>query len=277
MIKKVIRLYVLGLLVLILAACNNKSKDTNPPVQSNPQEGEVTNENSNGEAHPESQENDIELVKMTYTYNEIQAHYPQLSSGLEEQKRDVVNQIIQNDMLAIVDIYSADIAPNQGTEGSEAYEFILTIDYEVKLQNYNYLSICYVALYNSVTAAYPSEMVYTTNIDLVNQSRLKLTDMVTLNDDFVTTMKTWNFITYEQDNEELKNAIDEYIHGISNAQLLEGLKAADQIGTNNTYGIYGYLTEEKLGIAISVPHVLGDYVRFERDYKKLDQLKLEIE
>jgi hypothetical protein len=112
-------------------------------------------------------------------------------------------------------------------------------------------------------------LAYTTNIDKVKNQRLKLSDIVTLNSDFVKNFREWNFVSEEEGNEELNKAIRDYISNMSDEDLLMGFLAADQIGSGNLWGMYSYLTPERLGISVSVPNYIGDHVEFERDYSEL--------
>jgi hypothetical protein len=152
----------------------------------------------------------------------------------------------------------------------EAFEFDLTVDYEITFQSKEYLSIYYIADYTSKSGPYPSIAVFTTNIDIPNSKKMKLSNMISMDKDFALFLKSWNLTAYEEDNKDLKDALNEYFQNISNEDLYNGLLNADQIGTDNTMGIYSYLTKDSFGLNVSVPHVLGDFVRFEMEYKNLD-------
>jgi len=239
-------------------------------------EGEISEDTSEDleEENPVTEkqgENDYEITKMNLTYNEIQAYYPQLSGNIDEKRQDAINDMIQKDIYDVIRSYSLELEPTTEIDESEAFEFILTIDYQIKRKDSNYLSVFYTANYSSETAAYPSEMVFTTNIDLVNLKRLRLIDIISIDENFALFLKGWEMITYEEDNEELEEAVEEYLSNLNNIDMFNGFINADKIGKENTMGVFSYLTEDSLGISMSLPHVLGNYVRFERKYSEFDE------
>jgi hypothetical protein len=218
---------------------------------------------------------DYGLTRMNYIYNEIQAFYPQISNGLDEEKRNAINKIIQQDLGEIINIYADTVESSVEIGESEMHEFALTVDYDIKLKNSDYLSIYYLAG-SSRAAAYPSETVYTTNIDIKKMKKIQLKDMITLDKDFAEYLKGWDVKISEENNKDLKKATEDYINNLDITTLYDGLLNADKIGIKNTLGVYSYLTEDTLGINLSVPHVLGDNIQFESKFDKLkDYLKKE--
>jgi hypothetical protein len=271
---------ILGILAIILSACNNiprtgsldknsDSKDSNNREEPNQEESQL-NQDEEDRIHAKLPE-DYELIRMNYTYNEIQAFYPQLTTEAGSGIQKEINNIIQKDVNDIIKIYADTVETSVEIGETESHEFVLTIDYEIKLHNSKYLSIYYTADYSSKTAAYPFQMVYTTNIDMLNGYRLVLGDMVLLDDNFVNSFKTWDFTVVEEDNKDLKEAVSESFADLNNEMLLKAMKNADLIGKANTMGVFSYLTKDKLGISISVPHALGDHVQFEQKYNKLKE------
>ena len=111
-----------------------------------------------------------------------------------------------------------------------------------------------------------------------NNKRLQLKDIITLNPDFVTSLKSWDFTSVEPENNELNEAIQTLITGMNDQFLLEGLQASDQIGPENALGIFSFLTPTQLGISLTLPYYAGDHVTLTKDYSQLkDYINTKIE
>lgn len=216
---------------------------------------------------------DKQITNVTYQKNGIDAEYPQFISGSEE-KRNEWNRIIKSDFDQILGIYSFNPFPIPTPSPGSTIPTILKISYDMKLNNDTYASILYRAAFNSQFAAHPSELVYITNIDKKNSTRLTLPDYVKLDNNFIKNFRTWKLVSDKGNNPDVIQGIKDYLAGLSDEDLLMGMKASDKIGSGNLYGIFSYLTKDRLGISIGVPNYLGDHVEFEQDYSKLkDYLK----
>ncbi|MDD3174198.1 MAG: hypothetical protein PHF63_11200 [Herbinix sp.] len=213
--------------------------------------------------------NKAEMENERYDKEGIEAEYPQIVSGGNEEELSKWNQIIQEDFQKIIAIYSFNPYLDLRQTPTGEIPTILKIKYEIKLNTDELLSITYTADYNSPYSAYPTQLLYTTNINKTKSERLKLPDVVKLNKDFVKEFRTWDYKTVDEGNLELNKAIKDYVNNISDEDLLNGFQTADIIGSGNTWGIYSYLTPDRLVISIGVPNYIGDHVEFERDYKKL--------
>ena len=218
---------------------------------------------------------------VTYLFDEVHyrkdgvdALYPLFAAGASKEEMKSWNKIIDKDIRKILDIYSFNPLPGPKKNSSAEQTTILNITYEVKAADAAKFAVLYKAAYNSKYAAHPTELVYTTNIDLSNSKRIVLSDILKLDEAFVKDFRKWDFITYEQGNEELNQAIRDYMDGLKDSELLAGLKTADIIGAENYLGMYTYLTHGKLGISVSVPNYLGDHVEFEREYDDLTEFLL---
>jgi hypothetical protein len=223
----------------------------------------------------QSQENQIEEQK--YQKDGIEATYPRIITGGGEADLAAWNRLIEDDFNKILDIYSFNPFPEATPQPSGVMPTILTIKDDLKLNDSRFISILYTAAFRSPYSAHPTDLIYTTNIDKTGSKKLRLPDIVKLNSDFIKDFRTWDSVSYEEGNEEFNKAIKDYIANLSDKDLMMGFKAADQIGSNNLWGVYSYLTPDKLGISIGVPNYIGDHVEFEAEYTKLkDYLKLDI-
>jgi len=224
----------------------------------------VNGKNQEVEVNKQVFEEQIESVE--YIRDGVMASYPFIDSG--EKNSDKINELILKDFNSILEIYQIDpflFAPAPEQE----IPIILNVSYIIKLNNPIYTSIYYIAAYNNPFAAHPTQLVYTTNIDKAKGVRIVLGEIIKLDMNFVNNFRSWKLQKEEQYPEDVKQAIIEYVSGISNEDLLAGMKTADIIGSGNLLGIYSFLTENSLGISIAVPNYLGDHVEFTMDYNSL--------
>lgn len=218
---------------------------------------------------------DKDIEKVAYEKDGIKASYPQFILGgntsYNENAR-VWNKLILNDFNKILQIYSFRPFPEEAPAPSAAIPTLLTISYRIKANDIKKASILYTADYSSAYSAHPSSLVYTTNIDKINNKRVRLTDYVTVNKDFVKDFRSWTLKT-EITDPELLQAIQDYITSITDEDLLLGFQAADQIGSDNPWGIYSYTTPDNLGISIQAPNYIGDHIEFERPISELQNFR----
>lgn len=254
---------VISVCMIMLSACKQNSISTDTVSSDS-----VSN-NGNQEEDKE-RETLYEIKEVQYLASGIEAYYPRITAGANEKKLEKLNKMITNDFNKILHIYAFDPFPETDQKENDNSVVILHINYEVKRIDNQFLSIFYKAAYSSKYSAHPSELVYTTNIDMKKVARLRLKDLVTLNSDFVNSLREWDFTTAGEVPEDWNIIIKEIIGGMSEEELLQGLKAADQIGSDNIWGIYSYLTSNKLGVSISVPNFVGDHVEFEKYYSELE-------
>ncbi len=209
-----------------------------------------------------------------YQRDGIDALYPLFAAGASEEEIKAWNQIIDRDIRKIIDIYSFNPFPNERLQPSPMEASILKISYEVKSADASKFSVLYKAAYSSKYVAHPTELVYSTNIRLTDSNRMKLSDIVTLDEAFVRNFRRWKLIVPSWMNREVEQAVREYVNSFKDKELLEGLRTADIIGSENYLGIFSYLTPGQLGISISVPNFLGDHVEFVQDYDRLEEFLL---
>lgn len=220
----------------------------------------VMNQNEQGVDKIESQH---------YSKNGVEGEFPVVTTGEDTKNIQIWNKLIQNDFKKVLGIYSFMPIPAPAPSPTTATPILLTIRYETKQNNKDRLSILYLADFNATFTAHPTELTYTTNIDKKNNNRLKLSDIVKLNEDFVKEFRGWNFISAEPGNAELNLAIKDYFINMSDEDILLGFKNADIIGSGNLMDVYSYTTPTRLGISFGVPHYIGDHIEFEQDFDKL--------
>lgn len=206
----------------------------------------------------------INIEQVLYQKKGVEASYPKLLSGASPASLELWNEVIKKDFDKMLKIYSFEPFPGPTPSSTDVVPIVLMISYQIKGNTDAWLSLIYRANYSSTYSAHPSNLVYTTNIDKRTDRRVGLSDLVILNEAFVKEFRTWKRSEASEVTEEVEKAINEYISHISDEELLAGFRASDQIGSNNPWGIYTYLTKDNLGISIEVPNYAGDHAEFEQ-------------
>lgn len=205
-----------------------------------------------------------EIKENVIQRNRTYVAYPSLVAETKSEKIDAWNNIILQDIGRILNIYSAYIFSSPKEVGNLYLPDTLHITYDIKRNDNKYLSILYTANFYSPYAAYPTQMIYSTNIDKVSDKRIKLSDIILVDKSLVDDITSWDMVTQNNDNIDYHKAVIDYLNGLGKEVLYMGFKSADILGPDNYLDIYSYLTSDKLGVSISMPHYLGDHVEFER-------------
>jgi hypothetical protein len=211
------------------------------------------------------------MNSISYQKDGIKAEYPEIISGGSEANMKLWNQIISSDFEKILKIYSFRPIPGPTPGPSAEVPVILQLTYEAKLNNDRFTSILYHAAFSSEYSAHPTDLVYTTNLDKEKSSRLKLSDIIRIDENFVKNFRTWDIASPKDLKEEVKQGIKDYMASLTDGDLLMGMNAADIIGSGNLWDMYFYLTPDSLGISIGVPNYLGDHVEFEKEFSGLKE------
>jgi len=199
--------------------------------------------------HRETTSN-YQLTKKVYNTNNVTINYPQIINLGDDDQEKSLNEIIKNDALEEF-IKEADDT------------LTVEINYNIQLESSNFLSIQYYGLSTMKGAAYPTNQFYTTNIDIKNGNRLKLADIIKIDDYFVKSFRNGSYVPVEPDNSELEAAVNQYINDISNEDLIKYFKQADSRNIEeNPSSTYSYLTNDSIAISINVPHAIGDHVEY---------------
>ena len=231
--KKIIMILIL-LLIFIFNGCD-KQKDVN--------EDNI------------SDKGQYDIKMETYTDKNIKINYPQISNLNDNEKQIRLNEMIKTQVLGILENY------NDGIN-----DLNLEMDYEIKYQGKDLLSIQYIGLSATKGAAYPINEYNTANIDLKNEQLLKLSDVVTINDNFIEKFNSGKYVAYSKSlNLESEGALIDALHNFDNNSLIESLNKE----TTNFY-----YTMDTLVVSIELPHVLGDHLEMEIKYNDLGNLLL---
>lgn len=245
-----IALVILAATASVYGAGINNAADNNSVIAANKQQLAGTAANSATVNY--------EIIKQTYTDREITINYPQIVKLSDTKKQKIINEIIRTEALYILSTLNPD------------YETSMTIDYEIEWQSPALLSIKYSGLRSAEDAAHPTDEFYTTNINMHQGTRLRLKDLININDNFVEKFKKGKLIAVSPE-------ITFDLLGYSDDELIEALSAADLIN-NSQIDTFSYFTKDSLGISLAVSHAIGDHVEMEVKYQDIaDNIKTENE
>lgn len=267
MLNKGLYIAILMFSVLLLSGCGqgevtetdneNETKTTFEETVTNHEKEEVnvTEEKSGTNTssdHSETSDSDVSgegflIAKENYTENEISINYPQISNLDDSNLQEKVNDIIKDEALKVLSYYP-----------TLENELNLEIDYEISRNDGDILSIKYSGLGFVKGAAHPNNLFYTTTIKMENGTRLQLPDLVAIDEIFVNTFKEKGHSPQPEYEVVLKE--------MSNEDLLKRFNSADSldhIGTELQTDTFSYLTDDSLGISITVPSALGDHAEYE--------------
>ncbi|HKM00089.1 MAG TPA: hypothetical protein VJZ06_09285, partial [Mobilitalea sp.] len=134
-----------------------------------------------------------QIEQQHYNKNGIEVDFPYFVSGADKDTLVEWNRIIAKDLKKILDIYSFNPFPMAVPSPTGTIPVILTVKNVIKKVGDQYFSVFYTAAYNSKYSAHPTELVYTTNIDLKAANRIALSDLVRIDEEFVRDFRNWEF------------------------------------------------------------------------------------
>ncbi|GMQ61351.1 polysaccharide deacetylase family protein [Vallitalea maricola] len=187
----------------------------------------------------------MNIIKDTYSEGKILINYPQFENKNNKEEIKTLNKLIADEALKIMNQYDIDNLSS------------LEIDYEISFCNEKIMSIKYSGLGNEKKSVYPDNIFYTTNIDTQNQTILKLSDVVDIDETFLDKFQSDNFSAVRSEQ----------------IGLLEDLSTEElnnKLASNNFY-----ISESTLGISVEVIHVLGDHAEYEIEFNDIDDSEIE--
>jgi aspartate carbamoyltransferase regulatory subunit len=215
------------MVMLISMGCNNQT------IQNH--EGE----NINSEKY--------EIISQTYNDKGITINYPQVSGMCDSQKQEQINEIIKKDALRPTKYFN------------DLNKVKINIQYNIKLQGRDFLSIVFSGISDPKGAAHPTSQFYTTNINLNTGEKLKLKDLISIDDSLISKIKKGKIITVSPEV-----TLDKLAY--TDSKLLQAVNIADE---EELDGASSYFTKDSLGINVCISHPIGDNAQFEINYKDI--------
>lgn len=200
-----------------------------------------------------------QIIQKTYKDKGIKINYPQITKLSDTKKQAKINEMIKKEAMKRVTEFDSSIG-----------ELSVEMNYVIKYQDENFLSILYVGLANVKGSMHPTNDIYTTNIDIKAAKSLVLSDIIKVDEGIINQLKKGKYQKWSKDidlNAEgvLQNTVTDFV----NKDVLNELK-------DKTAKFY--LTKDALVVSISIPHALGDHMELAIDYKNIKDkiLKKEI-
>ncbi|WP_336763648.1 hypothetical protein [Paenibacillus sp. USHLN196] len=229
---------------LLLMSCNAKAEVHSDQAKS---------------SNDTSIKNSYKVESSNYSKNNINIIYPKI---VNIKNGDKINALIKEEATRIINFYSLE-------------KDSLDINYQIMLKSNDLISIQYFGSAFTEGASYPLNVFYTSNIDINKGSRVKLIDLIDVNEAFVEEFKEGDYKSYNEDLDLLDNGvITEILSGYNSIDLISYFKHSDEVGQVNDSGTFSYITQDAIGVSISVPHALGDHLEMEISFSNLiDNIK----
>ena len=195
----------------------------------------------NSSNSPDAKENIAQDVFENHTQNisspqkNMLIEYPKMKNG--ENKASFVNEAIT----AVVDDFI-----NQWDESLLEGELSVELKYKITYYSQDFLSIVFYGYGNCTTAAHPIYDTFTLNLDLLNEKKVSLSQVVEINDNFKADFRE------AVDKIEYTDIADE----ILSYDMETFLKSVD-IESSTTYS---YFSEDEITIIVHFPYVVNDRV-----------------
>lgn len=188
-----------------------------------------------------------------YNVKNVIIKHPRLKYS-DENKTNMISALVESGGMLSTKYYDSQDKLN------------MNIKYKIKRKNKKIISVVFEGTGYVEGAAYANNHLYSVNVDLKNESLLKLSDFVDINEELAEKIKNG---TVSDEQKEAFNAL-------TSQDILNKLSAYDEVDSFNPDQSYSYLTDDSLGIILPVEHALGDYIQVEIPLSEV-QLKMEIE
>ncbi|MCL1804126.1 MAG: DUF4163 domain-containing protein [Eubacteriaceae bacterium] len=192
-----------------------------------------------------AQETSLLLTTEKYQLAGVTIEYPVLSNYPDAKAQDKINNAIEKAALGIIKSIDKNAS--------------LQVGYKVALVNSSIISIVFLGDASSPGWAHPANIAYSANISVPSGKMLRLADFYKIDKEFT------DCVLYNTYAGEAIEALD-YLKAQDTKQLAKLLKKADKTSSSE---VHSAITENSLLLMVPVPHVLGDYAKFEVPYHAL--------
>ena len=196
---------------------------------------------------------DYSIINKKFKRNGITIKYPYIKGLNNKKKQDNINELLKNEAMISFNSYVDDSS-----------DFDLNIDYDITWMSNNLLSVKYEGFVYGKTAAYPTSLLYTVNIDMNHGRKIALAGYINISKSFIE-----KILNYRVPEESITNYALEYLQKhISYGSSLNDFRKADCDYDNQPY-IFSYFSKDSLGISMQVLHQFGDYIDIKIKYSEL--------
>ena len=196
--------------------------------------------------HDESMKNDIDIV------------FPQIVDMNDNILQGKINKTLYDNAFDIL------IAEGQNVAG-----FDNKVTYEITWAGERFLSVKFNIFFYRHGAAYPNDLLYTANIDLLTGNDLKLKDFFAIDDGFIEKFKTCAILDSEKYH-IFPEVFEILLQDYSDEELKKSLGRSDVVQNGSKQTDYAsYFTDSVLGISFGTSHALGSYAEIVIGYDDL--------
>lgn len=202
-------------------------------------------------------------TKTTYANRDIMINYPQLKNLKDTNLTDLINRVIKSEAIKVLKNYDGGIN-----------NLTLKVDYNINWMSNNILSIQYIGTEYIKNELNTNNVFYTTNIDINKGTKIRLKDIINIDDSFIKKIKNGKYKAFSN-QVDLDKKSKEEINQNTNSELIKYLSNADDISALNELSAFSYFTKDSIGISFGVSHEIGDHAEFEIKYKDMnDNIKV---
>lgn len=245
MIRKLLFLLVLIIVSIQLTACGAK-KEYSAVVKG---KGDSTNQ-------PYS------VLSESYVFKDAKINYPQINGLSNVSLQESLNSLLKEEALSITETYKAD-----------DNEVHLEVDFVIKQKSERLISVQYLGYVYVQNTPHPTNLFYTTTINLKSGSKVKLADLLKIDKELVKKFRDGRYIPFDEGlNLEKEGVLTDLIEGFTDEELIDLSVAADKMDESNSSNTFTYFTDNSIGISIGIPHPYGDHLEIEIPYEEIRSL-----
>lgn len=268
--KKVSLILVVSLIISIaLVGCGGSKATNNTQQSSSKTTDQNTGDSQSSNKSSEVKDLAFDFITETYINKNVKIKYPQITGFSNANKQDEINDLIKNDILNDYKkdvINAAQIAYSSNYQEAEA-SLIEDVNYDIKLNSSNVLSILYTKAGNLPQSMHPNTSLHSVNINIENGAMLKFKDIININYSFVEKLKCgkdkiWKAKSLIEDgyNNDISMEINNSFSIEHDKDLIEQYSEEDYCF---------YFTKERFVMNHTVSHAAGDYATMEINYSDI--------
>jgi len=208
----------------------------------------------------------IESVVYKADSESINIKYPRITGLLDNEDEVRLNELIRSEAVLILERYCWDYIDGLG----------LSIDFEIKLINQEFLSIAYTGWGVASIEGKPGKPVswfYTTNIELRHVERVRLSNIVFIDERLLDKFRECQFtLVYPANMQgfDYELGLDNLLNRMSIGEAINRLENADSMADG--HDTYCYLTDDKLGISVHTAPPFGYHAEYEIELDKIGDI-----
>lgn len=193
----------------------------------------------------------LDISSELFTEDGVEISFPQLSGSKDIELQNKMNIILKEEAFR---------------EYQNSIDFFMSKKYEIIYQDEQTISVIYSGYAYNKNAAYPRDTFTTINIDLQTGNRIRLKDIVKVDDGFVIKLRE-TLKSYIDKNPDWEPVYSERLNS-SDEYLLNLMLEAD---SEKSGDCFSYLTEDYLGLSFSTSHVAGDHFEIKVNYSEIKE------